>query len=81
MPSGLFYFKYLDKSISYIKGVWLVFIIIMFCRNFLLNAKTVDPDQTPRSPASDLGPHILPMSLSLDARLKWVNINLIFVQF
>ena len=35
MLSELFYLKSLDKSISYLRGVWLVFIIIMFCRNFL----------------------------------------------
>ena len=34
MPSRFFYLKSLDKSISYIRGIWLVFIIIMFCRNF-----------------------------------------------
>ena len=34
MPSGLFYLESLGKSISYIKGAWLVFIIIMFRRNF-----------------------------------------------
>ena len=46
----------------------------MFCRNFLyLNANSVDPDQTPRSAASDLGLHCLPMSLLWDARLKWVK--------
>ena len=38
-----------------------------------LNANNVDPDQTPRSAASDLGLHCLPMSLLLDARLKWVK--------
>ena len=34
MPSGLFYLHFLVGSISYKKGVWLVFIIITFCRNF-----------------------------------------------
>ena len=34
----------------------------MFCRNFELN-ESVGPDQTPRSPASDLGLHCLPMYL------------------
>ena len=34
MPSGLFYLKPLVRSISNIRGVWLVFIIILFCRNF-----------------------------------------------
>ena len=38
-----------------------------------LNANSVDPDQTPRPAASDLGLHCLPMSLLYDARQKWVN--------
>ena len=29
MPSGFFYFKSLDRFIFYIRGVWLVFIIVM----------------------------------------------------
>ena len=36
-------------------------------------ANSVDPDQTPRSAASDLGLHCLPLSLLWDARLKWVK--------
>ena len=32
-----------------------------------------DPDQTPRSAASGLGLHCLPMSHKKDARLIWVN--------
>ena len=35
MPSGFFYFNSLDRFISYIRGVWLVLIIVMFCRNIL----------------------------------------------
>ena len=42
-----------------------------------LNANSVDPDQTPRSAASDLGLHCLPMSLLWDARLKWVKQDII----
>ena len=38
-----------------------------------LNANSVDPDQTPRSAASDLGLHCLPMFLLWDARHKWVK--------
>ena len=34
IPCGLFYRNSLDRSISYMMSVWLVFIIIMFCRNF-----------------------------------------------
>ena len=39
----------------------------------VLNANNVDPDQTPRSAASDLGLHCLPMSLLRDAWYKLVN--------
>ena len=34
MLSGLFYLNSLDRFIPYIGGVWLVFIITMFCKNF-----------------------------------------------
>ena len=40
----------------------------------VINANSVDPDQTPRSAASDLGLHRLLMSHLWDARHKWVNI-------
>ena len=40
-----------------------------------LNENSVDPDQTPRSAASDLGRHCLPMLLLWDARLEWVKGN------
>ena len=63
MPSGLFYLRVLDRSISYIKGIWLVLFIIMFDRNSLFDANSVDPDQTPHSTAPDLGLHCLQMSL------------------
>ena len=36
-----------------------------------LNAKSVDPDQTPRSAASDLGLLCLQMHLLSNAKLKW----------
>ena len=78
MPSALFYLNSSATSISYIRGVWLVFIII-FCRISELNANSIDPDQTPHSAASDLGLYCLPMSLLWDARFKWVNSLPIFV--
>ena len=59
MSSGLFYLKSLDKSISYIRGVWLV-LVSCFEEIPEFNAKSVDPDQTPHSAASDLGLHCLP---------------------
>ena len=39
----------------------------------IFNANIVDPDQTPRHAASDLGVNCLPMSLLCDSMLKWVN--------
>ena len=48
------------------------FIIIIFCRNVNL-MQTVDPDQTPRTAASDLGLQVLPNVPFMDARLKWVK--------
>ena len=72
IPSGLFYHCSLDRSISYIRGIWLVFIIFMFCRNSVskLHANNVDPDQTRRFTASGLDLQCLTMSLLWDARLK-----------
>ena len=39
----------------------------------IFNANSIDPDQTPRSVASDLGRHCLPMSPLWDAGHKWFN--------
>ena len=39
----------------------------------VIDANSADPDQTPRSAASDLGLHCLPASHLSDARHKWVN--------
>ena len=38
-----------------------------------LFANSGDPDQTPRSAASDLGLHCLPVILLQVSRLQWVN--------
>ena len=38
-----------------------------------LCANSGDPDQTPRSAASDLGLHYLPITVLLVSRLQWVN--------
>ena len=40
-----------------------------------------DPDQTPRSAASDLGLHCLPVSQKWDARLIWVNLFYDYANF
>ena len=39
----------------------------------VVNANSVDPDQTPRTAVSDLSLHSLPMSYLWDARHKWVK--------
>ena len=73
MPDGLFHLHSSGRSISKKGGIRLILINTMFYRVSVLNANCVDPDQTPRSAASDLGLHYLPMSLLWDARLTWVN--------
>ena len=57
MSSGLFYLNLLDRSITYIRSVWLGFNISCFVEVSVLKANSVnvDRDQTPRSAASDLG--------------------------
>ena len=49
MPSGLFYLNSLDQSIYSLMGVWSVFITTMFIEMSVINANSVDPDQSPRS--------------------------------
>ena len=39
----------------------------------ILFANSEDPDQTPRSAASDLGLHCLPITLLGVSRLQWVK--------
>ena len=73
MPSGLFYINYLDRFISNISSVWVVIIVTMFYSDSFLNAKSVDPDQTLHSAASELDLHCLPMYILWDARHKWVK--------
>ena len=69
MPNGLFYLHSSNRPISNIRGVWLVvfFLSPCFIEIPVFNANSVDPDQTPRSAASDLGLHCLLMSLLWDA--------------
>ena len=66
MPSGFFYHTSLDRYISSKRGVCLVFLLFPCCTEIpvvtVLNANSVDPDQTPRSAASDLGLHCFPTS-------------------
>ena len=73
MPSGLFYLHSSDQSISNSRGIWLALLLPCFTEIREFNANSIDPGQTPRSAASDLGLHCLPMFLSRDVRHKWIN--------
>ena len=59
-----------------IRGVWLdsiIIIVVWFIEISELDANNEDPDQTPRSAASDQGLHCLQMSLLWDARLSMLG--------
>ena len=73
MPTGLFYLRSLDSSISNIRLSNLFSSLPNFIEIPLFNANRVDPDQTPRSAASDLGLHCSPISFLWKTRHKWVN--------
>ena len=55
MPSELFYLDCLESSISNRRGIRSFLLSARFIIIPVFNAKSVDPDQTPRSAASDLG--------------------------
>ena len=57
MPNKNFYLDSLDRSISNRRGVWLFLLLPCFIETPLFNANSIDPDQTPRSVASDLELH------------------------
>ena len=73
MPNGLLYLHSSDRSISNIRGVWLVLLLLCFIEIQVFNANSVDPDQTPRIAAFDLGLHFLLTPHLWYARLKWVK--------
>ena len=73
MPSGLFYINSLDWSISNRRDVRSVLLKVCIIKIPVINANSVEPNQTPRSVASDLDLHCLPMSLLWAARHKWIN--------
>ena len=73
MLSGLLYLNSLDQSIYSLRVSDLFSLLPCFIEMPIINVNNVDPDQTPRSAASDLGLNCLPMSHLWDARHKWVN--------
>ena len=60
-------------SISNFIGVWCTFSFLFYFWSKFTSANSGDPDQTPRSAASDLGLHGLPRSQNWDARNERVN--------
>ena len=62
LPSGPVYPYQLDESICKIRDVLCSFSFLFYFEYILLLANSEDPDQTPRSAASDLGQHCLPMA-------------------
>ena len=82
IPGELFYHNFLDQSFSNSRVCGSFLLLSCFIAIRVLNANRVDPDQTPRSAASDLGLLCLLMSVLWDARHKWVkeSSSLIVVQ-
>ena len=62
-------FQYKECLVSFSK------VLPCFKAISVLNANSVDPDQTPRSAASDLGLHCLPMSIFWDAGHKRIKLK------
>ena len=61
--SGLFYHNSLEWSISNGRVSGYIFLLPCIIEILVFNANCVDPDQTSRSVASDLGLHCLPVNL------------------
>ena len=70
MPSGLCCLNSLDMSFSNRR---VVVFILCFIELPVFNVNSLDLDQTPRSVASDIGPHCLSMSVLYNTRHKWVT--------
>ena len=77
MSSGLFHPYWLNESISSSRGVWCIFSFLISNRNSCLQARTVDPDQTRCSAASDLGLYCLPRTLGARVYHKTIIITLV----
>ena len=59
----------------------LLLLLLCFIEILVINANSVDPDQTPRSVASDLGLHSLPVTILGFTRLKLVKKNVVVFFF
>ena len=76
MPSGIFHLNSLDQFISSLRVSGQFLVLPWIIKMPVINAYSVDPDQTPRCAASDLGLHCLPMFHLWDARHKWVKLRI-----
>ena len=78
-PSRLFYFNSFEQPVSKRRSVYSLFLLTCcFKETLAFNANSADPDETPRSAASDLALRGLPTSLLWDARHKRVNVCMHF---
>ena len=78
-PNGISHLYQMEHFISVLKDIWWYFSSLFKFQYNILQANSGDPDQTPRSVASDLGLHCLNMSHKKDARLKQVNYELWYI--
>ena len=63
MPNGLFYYLFLWTGVCLMKGVFFLSLLLSLILEIpVLNASSVNPDQTPLYAASDLGLHCFPVS-------------------
>ena len=60
---GLFHCYMFDKSICHFRGAGSILWLLFYFKANILLANSVNPDQTPRYVASDLGLHCPPMTL------------------
>ena len=75
MPNELFYPSLWTGPFP-IKGVSGLFLeLLLILKIPVLNANSLDPDQTLRPAASDIDLHYLPMPLLGDDRHKWVKVK------
>ena len=76
-PSGIShcYMFQLEQSISALSDVWWYVTLLFKFQYNILKANSGYPDQTPRSAASGLGLHCLPMFHKKDARLLWDKVG------
>ena len=78
MPSRLFYHTLWTGPFPAEGVSGLLLLLPYFINISVFNTNSVDPDQTPRSVASDLGLHCLPVSILWDAKYKWVNAHSVY---